>query len=136
MTRLYLLISLVFIGNSVLSQDQQFTQFYAVPTHMNPAFAGASVQSRLALQFRNQWAAIPGGFKAVNLSFDQYMPNLKSGIGLLVEHDRAGSGALRNTAVNFQYAYEAKITRKWFFRPALQFGYVTKNIDFTRTNFL
>ena len=135
MIRIYLTLLLLIGCVAGWSQDQQFTQFYASPTHMNPAFAGASVQSRLGLQFRNQWGAIPGGFKAVNLTYDQYMPNLKSGIGFLVEHDRAGSGALRNTSFNFQYAYEAKITRKWFFRPALQFGYVTKNIDFAKLTF-
>ena len=44
------------------AQDQQFTQFYAVPTAVSPSFAGASIQSRVSMQYRNQWAAIPGGF--------------------------------------------------------------------------
>jgi type IX secretion system PorP/SprF family membrane protein len=119
----------------VHSQDQQFTQFYAVPTSISPAFAGASAQSRLSAQYRNQWAAIPGGFSAFNMSFDQFMPNINSGMGLLVNYDRAGTGALRSTSVSFQYAYEARIKRNWFFRPALQFGYVTKNIDFDKLTF-
>jgi type IX secretion system PorP/SprF family membrane protein len=135
MNRYILILIILFAGFGAVAQDQQFTQFYAAPTHLNPAFAGASVQGRFAMQYRNQWAAIPGGFNAGNMALDQYIPSLKSGIGLLVSHDRAGSGALRNTSFNFQYAYEAKIRRNWFFRPALQFGYVSKAIDFDRLTF-
>ncbi len=82
MKKLYtiiLLFALLDHKNSV-AQDQQFTQFYASPTYINPAFAGASVQSRLSAQYRNQWAAIPGGFNAFNMAFDQYMPNINSGM--------------------------------------------------------
>ena len=70
------------------AQDQQFTQFYAAPTAVNPAFAGASVQSRVSMQYRNQWAGIPGGFNAGNITFDQFMPNINSGIGMLVSYDK------------------------------------------------
>ncbi len=136
MKKLYILTLLLTLhAANVVSQDQQFTQFYAVPTAVSPAFAGASIQNRLSAQYRNQWAAIPGGFSAFNMSFDQFMPNINSGMGLLVNYDKAGTGALRTTAVSFQYAYEARIKRNWFFRPALQFGYVTKNIDFDKLTF-
>ncbi|MDZ4822211.1 MAG: PorP/SprF family type IX secretion system membrane protein [Flavobacteriales bacterium] len=135
MKKLYTVILLVFGELVTLAQDQQFTQFYSLPTYTNPAFAGASVQSRLGMQYRKQWAAIPGGFNAANVAYDQYFPLIKSGIGFLVSHDDAGSGSLRSTSVNFQYAYEARIQRNWFFRPGLQFGYVSKTIDFDKLTF-
>lgn len=134
MKKLYTLFVLI-LALGGFAQDQQFTQFYVVPTAINPAFAGASVQSRLSGQYRNQWAAIPGAFQAVNIAYDQYLPLMKSGIGLIVQHDRAGSGSLRSTGLSFQYAYEAKITRSWYFRPALQFGYYSKTIDFDKLLF-
>jgi type IX secretion system PorP/SprF family membrane protein len=117
------------------AQDQQFTQFYAVPTAVSPAFAGASVQSRVSMQYRNQWAAIPGGFTSGNITFDQFMPNISSGIGMLVNYDQAGSGALRSSTVAVQYAYEARIKRNLFFRPALQLGYGQSSIDFNKLTF-
>lgn len=133
---LYKFILLSFLAVAEMqAQDQQFTQFYAVPTAVSPAFAGASVQSRLSAQYRNQWAAIPGGFSAVNLSFDQFMPNINSGMGLIVNYDQAGTGALRTTGISFQYAYEARLKRNLYFRPALQFGYVSKAIDFDKLTF-
>lgn len=117
------------------AQDQQFTQFYAVPTAVSPSFAGASIQSRVSMQYRNQWSAIPGGFNSGNITFDQFMPNLNSGIGMLVSYDQAGSGALRSTTVAVQYAYEARIKRNLFFRPSLQLGYGQKSIDFEKLTF-
>lgn len=135
MKKIYTLFILSIAQLSIVAQDQQFTQFYAVPTQLNPAFAGASVQSRASLQYRNQWSAIPGGFQAANMAYDQYLPSFKSGVGMLVQSARAGSGGLRSTSVNFQYAYETRIKRNWFFRPALQFGYSTQNIDFSKLRF-
>lgn len=128
-----LLFSLIVVA--AMGQDQQFTQFYALPTHLNPAFAGASIQGRAGMQYRNQWAAIPGAFHAGNVSYDQFLPTIKSGVGALVQYDRAGSGGLRNTSLQLQYAYEARIKRNWFIRPAIQFGYVHKSIDFDKLIF-
>ncbi|NBP06714.1 MAG: type IX secretion system membrane protein PorP/SprF, partial [Bacteroidetes bacterium] len=59
----YILLFFLFIeGMNLVAQDQQYTQFYSVPTLLNPAFAGASAQSRVAALYRNQWSIIPGGF--------------------------------------------------------------------------
>jgi type IX secretion system PorP/SprF family membrane protein len=135
MNKLYIASLLLLAALNVVAQDQQFTQFYALPTGINPAFAGASVQSRLGMQYRKQWAAIPGAFSAANLSYDQFFPLIKSGFGVLVNHEDAGSGSLRSTSLHVQYAYEARIQRNWFFRPAFQFGYVTRSIDFDKLLF-
>jgi type IX secretion system PorP/SprF family membrane protein len=129
------IVLLCLLAVSAIAQDQQFTQFYAVPTAVSPSFAGASVQSRVSMQYRNQWSAIPGGFNAGNITFDQFMPNINSGIGMMVSYDQAGSGALRTSSVAVQYAYEARIKRNLFFRPALQFGYGQKAIDFEKLTF-
>lgn len=135
MKKIYLCLLSVMMLMTAKAQDQQFTQFYAVPTYMNPAFAGASVQSRASMQYRNQWAAIPGAFQAANFSYDQFLPSLKSGVGILCSYAKAGSGGLRSNTVSVQYAYETKIRRNWFFRPSMQFGYVTQNIDFSKLTF-
>lgn len=111
------------------AQDAHFTQFYASPTYLSPAFAGTSAQTRFALAYRDQWPSIPGTFTTAFASFDHYLRELNSGIGVNVMHDRAGSGALRYTAVNVQYAYEIQLKRKVFLRPALRFGYVNHSVD-------
>ena len=42
------------------SQDLRYTQYNAIPTSVNPAFAGSLDDARLATVYRNQWAAMPG----------------------------------------------------------------------------
>lgn len=116
-------------------QDAHFTQFYAQPTYLSPAFAGTSMQSRLGLTVRDQWPSIPGAFVTYNAAYDHYLSNMSSGVGVMVNHDRAGSGALRYTNLAVQYAYEIQLKRKVFLRPALQFGMVEHAVDLSRLTF-
>lgn len=117
------------------AQDAHYTQFYSNPTYMSPAFAGTAAQSRFGLQVRDQWPSIPGHFVSGNFSFDHYLSNLNSGIGVIATYDQAGSGALRYTNVALQYAYEVRLKRKVFLRPALQFGYASHAVDYTKLTF-
>ncbi len=121
--------------NELLSQDAHFTQFYAAPTYLNPAFAGTSIQSRFGMNYRNQWPALPKAFVTYNAYYDQYLPDINSGIGLLVNHDQAGQGALSNTSVAVQYAYEVRLTRNLSLRPAIELGYVRKALHEDRLVF-
>lgn len=117
------------------AQDTQFTQFYAAPTYLNPAFAGTTPQSRLSANYRNQWPAIPRSWVSYNFAYDQYVPEINSGFGFIATHDRAGSGALRGNNIAFQYAYEIKLTRQAALRPAIQFGYGNRNLNFNDLTF-
>lgn len=126
-----LIASLVILTiGSAFGQDTHFTQFYAAPTYLNPAFAGTTIQSRISSNYRNQWPSIPGAFVAYNVAYDHYAPEIKSGFGLLATHERAGSGALRSSSISAQYAYEIRMNRQLYFRPALQFTYSNRNINF------
>lgn len=129
------LLALLALAVAARAQDAQFTQFYAAPTYMSPAFAGTSSQTRFALQYRDQWPAIPGSFVSSNLAVDHYLGELNSGIGLLMSYDRAGSGALRYTSIGAQYAYELRLKHKVYLRPALQFSYVDHAVDWSRLVF-
>ncbi len=37
-------------GETVTAQDPQFSQFYAAPLYLNPAFAGSTGQARVGTQ--------------------------------------------------------------------------------------
>lgn len=116
-------------------QDAQFSQFYAVPTYLSPAFAGTGMQTRFGMAVRDQWPAFPGAFISANFAADHYLQGLNSGIGLLVSHDKAGSGALRYSSVTGQYAYEIELKRKVFLRPALQIGWASHSVDYSKLVF-
>lgn len=129
------LIAVLCVSGHASAQDPHYTQFYSTPTYLSPAFAGTTVQSRFAFQFRDQWPAIPGAFVSYNLAYDQYLSTVNSGIGLIATRDQAGSGALRYTSVGVQYAYEIRLKRKVFLRPALQLAYVNHAVDYSRLIF-
>src|SRR5688500_7651729 len=107
---LYLLLIVLPINLS--GQDLHFTQFYAAPTYLNPAFTGANACSRLSTSYRNQCPAISKGYVSYALSYDHYVPNSSSGFGFLFTNDKAGSGQLRRTSYSGLYAYEAQLTKK------------------------
>lgn len=120
----------VFMTLNSAGQDQQFTQFYSAPTLLNPAFAGASAQSRFSTLYRNQWSLVPGGFKSYRFAYDHYASSINSGFGIVAGSDNLGTGSLKTSSLQLQYAYEVKVKRGLFFRPALQLGLVSKTLDF------
>lgn len=118
-----------------VAQDPQFSQFYATPTYLNPAFAGSTEQGRVILNYRNQWPSIPGSFVTYNFSYDQYVPEIKSGVGLTVMHDRAGRGALNATNVALQYSYEFSVNKKISISPGVQYMSGRTSIDLNELTF-
>jgi len=116
---------------SVYSQHYQFSQFYVAPTYLNPAFTGANACARVALNYRKQWAGIPGNFTTYQVAFDHYLPSYKSGIGFQFFSDKAGLNNLNTTAFNALYAYETKITRLIMVRGGLSAGFVHRKVDYS-----
>ena len=116
-------------------QDPQFTQFYANPLYLNPAFAGSKLCPRFNLNYRNQWPAIPGQFVTYSASYDQHIPSLSGGIGVLVYNDQAGSGALRTTNVSGIYSYTVNVSRQFSIRAGLQATFFQRSMDFSGLTF-
>ena len=56
----------------MLAQDPEFTQFYANPLYLNPAFAGTARCPRVNLNYRNQWPGISGTYVTYSASYDQH----------------------------------------------------------------
>lgn len=130
MMRIIAISFLLLAAVGVQAQDAQFTQFYAAPTYLNPAFAGTSTQSRISGNYRLQWPGIPGAYRVENIAFDRYEPSINSGFGFIATREKAGSGGLQNLNIGLQYAYEARITGELFFRPAVQFSFGQRSINF------
>ena len=64
---------ILFVTQTVTAQDPQFSQFYAAPLYLNPAFAGSSQQGRVGLNYRNQWPGIDANFTTVSAFADFYL---------------------------------------------------------------
>ena len=119
----------------VIGQDMHFTQFYASPLYLNPAFTGANVCSRASLVYRNQWPKVKTAYQSYLLSVDHYLSKQHVGIGLQCGVDQAGTGGLRTTIINPSLAYETKLNKTVAVRFGLQPGVTIKSIQFDRLLF-
>lgn len=119
----------------VQAQDLGFTQYNAIPTALNPAFAGSLDKTRLTSVYRNQWANMPGSYVGWHVGHDWFNRNLNSGFGILFSQEEAGAGGLNTTRFAAQYAYEVPLGNGWRLRPALQIGFGNRSLDMHQLTF-
>ena len=117
------------------SQDPQFSQFYAAPLYLNPAFAGSTFEHRFIANHRLQWPSLPQAFVTYAFSYDYNMAKVNSGFGFLVTTDKAGSANLRSTNLGMIYAYKVNLPSGWVISPAVHFSYTFRDIDFSKLVF-
>jgi len=135
MIKRLLLGLLLFAGLNANAQDPQFTQFYANPMYLNPAFAGSARCPRVAINYRNQWPALKKTYITSSASYDQHVDMLNGGVGLMVMNDKAGEGAIATTNISGVYAYQLNLNRKISMRFGLQGTYVQKRLDWEKLTF-
>jgi len=132
MKRIILILTFILSFLCGFSQDPQFSQFYSNYLYLAPSFAGLTDKNRIAFNYRNQWPEIKYGYQTYSVSFDKYIEKFKSGIGILVFQDVAGTGRLTTTSIGLQYSYDFSITENWHVRPGMHFNYTERGIDFER----
>lgn len=133
MSKLFKNIAFIFIfcGAAMNAQDMHFTQFYASPLYLNPAFTGANACARVGLTYRDQWPGIKKTYKSYMLSADHYLQHYNVGVGMVMARDVAGSGALSTTIINPMIAYEAKLARDFGMRFGVQPGVTMRSVNYT-----
>jgi len=134
MLKRYLLILFIALSQVSWAQDPEFTQFYANPLYLNPAFAGSARCPRFSLNWRDQWPAISGEFVTYSASYDQHVEGV-GGLGLLVLNDKAGQGTLKTTNISGIYSYQLNVSREFSIRVGFQGTYVQKTIDWDKLTF-
>ncbi len=92
------------------AQDAQFSQFYANPLFLNPALAGFTECGRVNLNYRNQWPALANAYITYSASYDQNLPSINSGFGVLAMSDRQGDGALVRNSISAFYSYQLQVS--------------------------
>ncbi|MBX2917091.1 MAG: type IX secretion system membrane protein PorP/SprF [Cyclobacteriaceae bacterium] len=126
---------LIFCSLKLAAQDPQFSQYYAAPLYLNPAFTGTSEDHRFIANYRNQWPNAARGFVTYAFSYDVNLNHYNSGIGLLATVDQAGTAGMRSSQLNFLYSYKWNISSKWVISAGLNFGYASRSIDLNRLIF-
>jgi len=70
------LLLLLFVVSFVQihAQDPIFSQFFAAPLHLNPAFAGVSHAPRFLHKHRNQRPSWPNAYQTYAIAYEQALP--------------------------------------------------------------
>lgn len=117
-------------ASAVSAQDIPFSQFYANPLYLNPAFAGSVIAPRISLNYRAQWPGLVSAFTTVSASYDQYFNDLHGGLGFIVMTDRQGDhGMLSTNMVGAMYSFRFQVSREIFVNAALQASLVNNNLN-------
>lgn len=117
------------------AQDPQFTQFYAAPMYLNPAFTGVTYEHRFVVNYRNQWPGIKKTYQTYMASYDYNMSEINSGIGITAMQDRAGTAGLTHTQFGVNYAYHFKVNKFAEIRLGANLNYNMKRLDFSKLKF-
>lgn len=73
---------LLIVFSQAMGQDFHFTQFYAAPLNLSPAFTGAMETTRAGVNYRKQWPGFGYDFNAAGFYYDTYFTETNIGIGL------------------------------------------------------
>ncbi|GAB4376950.1 MAG: type IX secretion system membrane protein PorP/SprF [Salibacteraceae bacterium] len=120
---------LIGMAGGAVCQEPQFSQYYSAPLYLNPGFAGNTIQGRAVMNYRNQWPAMPGQFVTYAASLDYNLEAYNSGVALSLEHDKAGSAALRYTNIGFHYSYTIRVSRNTAIKPGVYFSYTSRDVN-------
>ena len=133
----FLLIVCFLVSQSqdIYAQDPTFTQFYANPLYLNPAFAGSNKCPRISLNYRNEWPNLSGNYITYSTSYDKYVKNIKGGLGLLATHDQQGKGTISTSMISLIYSYHLKVNRKFTMLFGARAAYYQKSLDVTKLTF-
>ncbi|MCO5946268.1 PorP/SprF family type IX secretion system membrane protein [Mucilaginibacter flavidus] len=133
----FISVILMAVGSAKGQIDPHFSQYYAYPLWLNPALTGVfDGDLRINANAKNQWNAIPGGFKTGGISMD-FKAGEKSGLGLNIINQAAGTAGWNYFAAYASYSYGFSVsddeTKK--LRFGLQAGIINRSFDPSRLQF-
>lgn len=121
MKKTLLLITLIASVITTQAQDPHFSQFFASPLTLNPAFTGKfDGEWRLAANHRDQWPSIPKAYVTTSASFDVGI--LKSripkgdvfGIGVSGLSDQSADAALKLNYGSLSLSYHKALDEEGY----------------------
>ena len=132
---------LTFIASA---QDPNFSQFFASPLTLNPAFTGKfNGDFRVAGNYRNQWPTINNAFTTYTVSadFSLLKNNIAEidqfGVGVMGFSDQSGNGILKNNYIALSTAFHKGLDEDGYNQigAGFQATYANKRLDITNLKF-
>ncbi len=122
-------------AGGLAAQDPVFSQFYAAPLHLNPAFAGTTYAPRITLNYRNQWPSWPNAYQTYAAAYEQSIEGLNSGVGFMLMADDAGDGVYNTTRFHAVYAYHLQFQSNFNIRFGIEAGAIQSRVDWDQLVF-
>lgn len=134
------LLAVAFLNQVGFAQDVHFSQYPEAPSSINPALAGVTYNTRVIVNYRNQWSSVGGKYETMALSFDQTIKNKKFGssyfaIAVNIFKDVAGDSKLSTLNPNLGVSYIQRISKKMKFSGGVQSGFFYRSIDASNLRF-
>ncbi len=127
---LILVFTLIIYGvNDASGQDPVFSQFYAAPIYLNPAFAGSTNCSRAVFNYRMVRSI--ENLHTANFSYDRFVDRLNGGVGLIATTDQTNMLFSRNS-IHGMYAYHLRVTSDFSINFGMQAGYILNNVKWNK----
>ena len=128
----FFLVAFIVLMNGSLqlkAQDPEFSQFYANPLYLNPAFTGTNALPRLVTNYRNQWPNQGNTYVTYNVTYDKFITSIRSGVGLKLMYDRELNGVVQSIYSSFLYSYHVMASDRLFFTMAMEGGFILKHFN-------
>ena len=135
MKKAFLFLLLTVIFSRSFGQDAEYSQFYANPLFLNPAFTGTSEAPRLAVNYRNQWPQKGSTYINYSVSYDQFLQKMKGGLGFQFQNNKELNGLVETSSAYLFYSHHMKVNERLFFDAGLQAGMAYKKLDYNRLIF-
>ncbi len=110
-------------------QDVEFSQYYANPLYLNPAFAGSDNYARVSLNYRTILPTSFGDYSTYSASLDKYYDELSGGVGFQIMNDRQAQGTINDLGFNLIYSYHANLRKRWAIATGFRLGYNIKTLN-------
>ncbi len=130
----FLIISTTTIG---FGQDPIFSQFYAAPLQLNPAFAGNTNSPHFTANYRNQYTTFSNvqTYRTYAVSYSQFFRPANSGLGLQIMADDIGEGLLSTNSAIAAYTYRVQVSRDLYFKLGAEAGVFQTRLGWDRLVF-
>ncbi|MBS1750256.1 MAG: PorP/SprF family type IX secretion system membrane protein [Bacteroidetes bacterium] len=144
MKKILALMVVVMVQKYVLAQDPHFSQFFASPLTLNPAYTGKFDGTfRVAGNYRNQWPTINNAFTTATASVDfailqNRIPEFDTwGIGIMGLNDQSGNKILNNNFISLSTAYHKALDENGYHTLTVGFQgtYANKRLDISKATF-
>lgn len=130
MKQLLLFFSAQLLSFHLLAQDIQYTQYYANPIYLNPAFTGSTSMTRVGVNFRNQWPALDQSFVAYTAYFDHFEERLNSGFGLIFHGAQESFSQTNLNEIGLVYSYRLRLSESSYIQAGVQGSLIARDALF------